>query len=124
MDQTFSEQKTGIFFLGAFIGWLLVYVLFKIVKPNVKIATTIIGAALSGAPILFLGGVTNKWMYPIGLVVGALFNHIAVARSAIYQKVANQDPQSRMAGYFAWFDLLCIFTVSLVVLLYCLMTKD
>jgi hypothetical protein len=78
-----SELKVGVLVLGGFVGFLLGLGLFRSKNVTLKGVITIVGAALGGAPVLFMNGVgRDKWMYPIGLVIGLVWNRMFEARSA------------------------------------------
>ena len=91
---------TGVLFLGGFVGLLLGLTLQISSNPNLKIAMATIGAALSGTPIVFMRGLGHeKWMYPIGLVVGLLWVRVLHARTIVSQRPKKSE---RVAWYIAW----------------------
>jgi len=71
----------GVFFLGGFVGFLLGLAINFASSINLKVASALIGAALGGTPIVFMRGLSfEKWMYPIGLVVGFFWVRVVRAR--------------------------------------------
>lgn len=64
----------GILFLGGFVGYLLCWSFQISKRQSVKSALAIIGGALGGAPIAFMQGLgSEKWAYPVGLVLGLVW---------------------------------------------------
>src|SRR4051812_36718268 len=105
----------GVLFLGGFVGLLLGLTLQLPKTPNLKFAMGIIGAALGGAPVLFMQGLEHqKWMYPIGLVVGLLWIRVLGARSVVGKRPKKSE---RLAWYIAWADTLAVLVVTAIVVL-------
>ena len=77
-----SEERLGVVALGSFVGVLLAVGLLRS-GPTLKAVLTVIGAALGGAPVLFLSGTTEKWLYPIALLVAFC---IGAAIQALFSK--------------------------------------
>jgi len=85
-----SEERLGVIALGSFVGVLLAIGLLRS-GPTLKTVLTVIGAALGGAPVLFLSGTAEKWLYPIALLIAfcigatiqALFNKRTVSQAGI-----------------------------------------
>ena len=57
-----SITNLGVLFLGGFVGFILSHLISIPSKVNPKIVATVLGAALSGAPILFMEGLSWKSM--------------------------------------------------------------
>ena len=113
-----SELKLGLLCLGIFVGFLLGFALMKSNNQSIKSVLTVLGAALAGAPVAFMTGVEQKWMYPVGLLVGLLYTRVFAARNAIAMKVANPEPENKVHGIFAWIDLIVISIVTISAILY------
>jgi len=64
-------ERMGVLLLGVFVSYLLALGLTHS-KPTLKAMVGVIGAALGGAPVVFLAGALAKWLYPAGLVLGLL----------------------------------------------------
>ncbi len=64
-------ELIGVICLGLFVGLLLGLGIGH-TRVTVRTALTLLGAALGGAPIAFLGSATAKWLYPTGLLAGLL----------------------------------------------------
>lgn len=98
----------GVFFLGGFVGFLLSLAINFSLNVNLKVISALIGAALGGAPVLFMQGLGfEKWMYPIGLVIGFLWIRVVRAREI-------KSPNSpRLALIDTIFILLFTFVVIL-----------
>jgi hypothetical protein len=74
----------GVLFLGGFVGLILSLALTFSKKLTYKAVAAVLGAALAGAPIAFMGGLAHqRWMYPVGLVLGLLFVRMITARKDI-----------------------------------------
>lgn len=74
MDSTYNLILIGVFFLGLFVGAILGRTLGTIGNFTIRLASTLIGAALGESPLLFMRDIgVEKWMYPIGLVFGLLW---------------------------------------------------
>lgn len=87
----------GALSLGGFVGYVLGWVINKTSRPGVKSAVAIIGAGVSGAPLLFLEGLgSEKWMYPMGIVLGVLWSRFA----SIARSISNG---SKVQGRSAWY---------------------
>jgi hypothetical protein len=109
-----SENKMGtlgVLATGIFVGVVLSQLLFNL-KPNVKSALTLLGAALGGVPIAFLGDASSTWAYPVGLLIGLFYIRIYSARSALV------NPSDSMTSFFAWIDLIVIAAVALLAFVY------
>ena len=117
-----SEQKLGVLALGVFVGFLLGLGLMKS-GPTLKTVLTVIGAALGGAPVLFMSDTSQKWMYPIGLLNGLLCVRAMGARLDIAAKVARPSKARKLHGWFAWFDLIVIAAVIIAASGYALLSK-
>jgi hypothetical protein len=100
----------GVLFLGGFVGFILGGTLRLTNVIPVKVAVSILGAALGGVPVAFMSGLTyQKWMYPIGLVFGLLWIRVVYAR---YEK----QGRSRVL-ILAWIDVIAIISATLVVVI-------
>jgi hypothetical protein len=92
-----SITLIGIFFLGCFFGFLtsLAVDFSSNVNLKLKIISALICASLAGALVFFVPGLAvQKWMYPIGLVIGFLPARIVRARnseSSYWMKHARVD---------------------------------
>ena len=96
----------GVFFLGCFFGFLTSLAVDFASNVKLKVISAFIGAALAGALVLFMRGLTlEKWMYPIGLVIGFLWVRIVRAR----------DSESPYSAKLAWVDTILIFIFTVVV---------
>lgn len=67
--QNITLEYVGVLSLGLFVGVLLVFGLFSS-GNTLSQALTVVGTALGGAPVVFLSGTNQKWLYPIGLIFG------------------------------------------------------
>jgi hypothetical protein len=107
----------GVVFLGGFVGFILGLTLQLPKTLNLKVAVSLIAAALGGAPLLFMRGLGfEKWMYPIGLVMGLLWTRIISARF-------SSASRSRQTQLFAWLDMVAIAVITLVVIVCAAFTK-
>jgi hypothetical protein len=110
--------ELGVITLGVFVGWLLGVGL-KNSSQTLKAVLTVLGAALGGGPILFMKGIgPEKWMYPIGLLLGLLWVRLSGARIEIVQKRSGRNKVAHAQGWFAWVDLILISAVTLGALVY------
>jgi hypothetical protein len=64
-----SLERVGVLALGLFVSYLLALGL-EHSKPNLRVVITVIGVALTGAPVAFLAQAMSKWAYPLGLLSG------------------------------------------------------
>jgi hypothetical protein len=88
-----NMKLLGVYFLGTFVGFLLVGAAFASKKVSIKAAITLIGAALGGAPILFMRDLSfEKWMYPIGLVTGMMWIRVVKGRKPLLRNLIETDP--------------------------------
>lgn len=103
----------GVLFLGGFVGLLLGLTIRFAQNPTLKFVIGIIGAALGGAPVLFMGGLEHqKWTYPVGLVVGLLWIRVLNARTIVATRPKKSE---RPAWYLAWADTLAVLTVTTII---------
>lgn len=101
----------GVLFLGMFVGFVLGTVLTSAAGTSVKIAGAVISAALAGAPVAFMSGLAfERWMYPIGLVVGLAWTRMLTARK-------HALSSSKRTAIFAWIDMIAIAGATLVVII-------
>jgi hypothetical protein len=110
-------DRLGVLCLGSFVGFLLGFGLMKS-NPSLRAALTVVGAALGGAPVAFLAGTEQKWLYPVGLLTGLLWVRVAGARVS---KVAAPQPEHQSARdglLLAWLDIVVIVVITGAVLLY------
>jgi hypothetical protein len=85
------------------------------VKPSLIAAVTIIGAALGGVPIAFLGSASAQWGYPVGLLVGLGVGLIPLSRNMIADRRKHKGkPEDRVLGVFAWFDLVGVVLAAVL----------
>ena len=106
-----SVTLLGVFFLGGFVGFLVTLAIDFSTTVNLKVLSALIGAALGGAPILFMSGLSfEKWMYPIGLVTGMLW--VRVFRAA-----AEKRRGRKSKPFYLWIDILAIIAFTCVVVL-------
>ena len=106
----------GLFFLGCFFGFLTSLAVDLSSNVNLKIISALSCAALAGGLVLLMRGLAfEKWMYPIGLVVGFLSVRIVRARNS----------ESNYRAKLAWVDtvLILIFT-GVVIFCATLATSD
>jgi hypothetical protein len=95
----------GVLCMGGFVGFLLSLAINFSSTVNLKVLSALMGAALGGAPILFMQGLGfEKWMYPIGLVMGLLWLRIVRAR------------WEKRLPIFAWIDTVLILLITLIVI--------
>ena len=105
----------GVLFLGMFVGFVLGMTLISSNNTTVKFAVAVVSAALAGAPIAFMSGLTfERWMYPIGLVLGLSWVRMFSARN---QKRGK-------ANLFAWLDMIAIVGATLVMVAYTAFIKS
>ena len=117
-----SRVDFGVLAMGVFVGYLLGLALLQTRSLNIKAAITVVGAALSGAPVVFMNGLgDSRWIYPVGLLLGLLFVRIPGARRAIAHKWVTNRPDEKALGWFAWFDIAVITLASLAALAYALL---
>jgi hypothetical protein len=103
----------GVFFLGGFVGFILGGALRLPQSISVKAGLSILGAALGGVPIAFMGGLTyEKWMYPIGLVFGLLWVRVVGVR---HFKLTGSG--ERKGIMMAWLDVIAILSATLVIII-------
>ena len=73
----------GLFFLGCFFGFLTSLAVDLSSNMNLKVISVSICALLAGALVFFVPGLAvQKWMYPIGLVIGFLPLSIVRAKNS------------------------------------------
>jgi fermentation-respiration switch protein FrsA (DUF1100 family) len=80
---------------------------------NLKTAITVVGAALGGAPVLFIEGVGQaKWAYPVGLVLGLLILRLQSIRLILE---SGRTGSSRKRS--AWIEIVVIvgFSIAIIV---------
>jgi hypothetical protein len=100
----------GVFCMGGFVGFILGWILLSTTNLTVKVGAAVISAALAGAPVIFMDGLAfQRWMYPIGLVLGLAWTRIFSAR-------VHSNHRSRRARTLAWLDIAAIVGATLVVL--------
>ena len=98
----------GILFLGGFVGFLLSLTVKLSAPPTVRSIVQVIGAALGGAPMLFMQDAGSAiWAYPVGLVLGLIW-----ARRAVTAKARRHGRGAKPSG---WGDLLLPAVVSVAV---------
>jgi hypothetical protein len=93
----------GLFFLGCFFGFLTSLAVDFASNVNLKVISALSSAAAAGGLVFFIRGLAfEKWMYPIGLVIGFLSVRIVRARHS----------ESTSWAKLAWVDtiLILIFT--------------
>jgi hypothetical protein len=101
----------GVLFLGGFVGYILALVLQQSKNFNLRILLSVIGGALGGAPILFMGGLGyQKWMYPIGLVLGTVWTRMISARNAVQEQTGKG-----IGSVLAWIDMFIIAAITLII---------
>jgi hypothetical protein len=71
-----------------------------------------------------MAGTNQKWMYPIGLLLGLLWFRVPPARMATALEIAQPGKWKKVHGFFAWIDLLVIAAVTLAAALYALLTAE
>jgi hypothetical protein len=105
----------GVLFLGGFVGLLLGLTLQLPKSQSLKTVVAVIGAALGATPVAFMQGLAyEKWMYPVGLVVGLLWMRVISARTVIARMPERSE---RLAWYIAWVDTAAVIIVTAVVVL-------
>ena len=115
--------KLGVLYLGLFVGVLLGFGLSKS-GQTLKAVLTAIGAALGGGPVLFMKDIgTEKWIYPLGLVIGLIWPRIITARDQIAEASRRSSGEQRVHGWFAWIDLIVIAGVTIAATLYALFVE-
>jgi len=102
----------GVLSLGVFVGFIFGWVLSTSANLNIKVATAIISAALAGGPVMFMEGLGHeKWMYPIGLLLG-----LAWIRAGFSARLQVQDENVKVR-VFAWFDIAAVIGATLIIYL-------
>src|SRR4030095_9880937 len=97
----------GLFFLGMLFCFLTSLAVNFSSNVNLKVVNTLICALLAGVLVFFIPGLTvQKWMYPIGLVIGFLSVRIARVRNS----------ESSYSGKRAWADTILILIFTAVVI--------
>src|SRR5262245_24883557 len=80
-----TRTLIGIFFLGCFFGFLTSLAVDFASNANLKVISAFVCALLAGALVFFIPGLAvQKWMYPIGLVIGFLPIRIVRAKSTVF----------------------------------------
>jgi hypothetical protein len=115
------DDKIGISFLGGFVGWVLGLGL-QNSGTSLKTILTVLGAALSGAPVIFLHDVDDRWFYPIGLVAGLSWIRIKNARKDIIEHSGNTR-RHQLIRFFGYLDLAVIATFSILAILYAILIE-
>jgi len=111
LESTVNVTLLGVFCMGSFVGFVLGWILISTTNLSVKVGAAVISAALAGAPVLFMSGLAfERWMYPIGLVVGLAWTRIFSAR-------IHSGHRNRRVRMLAWLDFAAIAGATLVVLL-------
>ena len=106
----------GVLFLGGFVGLIVGFVIKSTDKVGLKIAASVISAALAGTPVAFMKGLTfERWMYPIGLVLGLAWIRIISMRG-------NLNPNSK-AHFFDWVDMIAIVGSTIVIISFTAFSK-
>jgi hypothetical protein len=73
----------GLFFLGCFFGFLASLAVNFSSNVNLKVINASICGLLTGALVFLVpGSAVQKWMYPIGLVIGFLSVRIVAVRNS------------------------------------------
>ena len=92
---------TGVLALGGFIGFILGFALLAVLKNvTVKAAIAVVGCALGTAPLAFMTDLgPERWMYPIGLVLGLLIVRMYRARSDIARKMVDNGGDAKSSVY-------------------------
>ena len=92
-------ELVGVACLGTFTSAFLTFGL-TYSKKTLQVVMAVIGAALGGAPLVFLGSSNAKWVYPIGLVLGVPFGRVLARWTDISSVTFRQrgTVSSRMAG--------------------------
>ena len=98
----------GILCLGIFVGAILGYGLVK-AGGELKAALTVVGAAVGGAPILFIQDIGGaRFTDPVGLVLGLLVIRLRSARETVIDKRISRTKRA-----VAWMDTIVIIAVTL-----------
>jgi hypothetical protein len=112
----------GVLFLGGFVGFILGLALSFSKKLTYKAVAAVLGAALGGAPLAFMGNLAyERWMYPVGLVLGLISIRLLTARKdLLYAIHALQDKGDsrvqRVHLAIAVIDMIAIAFIILVVI--------
>lgn len=117
--------ELGGWALGVFVGVLVGIPLLAVVgllgtglvvaaRSQLRYVIVGVTAVLSGAPVIFLGDTSAKWLYPVGLLGGLALLRIYAARLAIAKSRARPGRANRVMASFAWMDLvfIAIFLLS------------
>ena len=111
---TQSTAGTGPNVMGLIVGLIVGYILNTALtrtEGNVKATVALVGAALGGAPFVFLNEVDPLSLanYPLGLLVGMLIPRFIAAREQIVK-----DETKAKAKKVAWIDIVFIsaFTIG------------
>jgi hypothetical protein len=108
METSLNITLLGVLSLGVFVGFILCLTLISSTNLTVKITASVISAALGGGPVVFMHGLTfEKWMYPIGLLLGLAWTRMISAR--------NQSQGLGLVRLYAWLDILAIAGATLVI---------
>lgn len=112
----------GVLFLGGFVGFVLALALSHSEKLSYKGVAAVLGAALGGAPLAFMGNLAyERWMYPIGLVLGLISIRVLGARADLYNYIKtiqnrNLTLAQKVQVAFAAFDMVAIAFIIAVVI--------
>ena len=86
----------GAYCVGGIVGAVLGKFWAKASKPTLKTAIAVIGALFTGAPLAFVQDLgAEKWMYPIGVLTGFVWNQIGADLRRLSQGI-------RKSGQSAW----------------------
>jgi hypothetical protein len=97
----------GLFFLGCFFGFLASLAVNFSSNVNLKVISASICGLLTGALVFLVpGSAVQKWMYPIGLVIGFLSVTIVGVRNS----------ESSYSAKHAWVDTILILIFTSVVI--------
>lgn len=118
-----DEQRIGILALGVFVGFLLGLGLVKS-GTTLKAAITVVGAALGGAPVIFMSDAEGRWLYPLGLLVGLLWIRVANARTEIAEHSSRPSKKRAIFGNFAWVDMTAVVLVTALGAWYAFLSTD
>jgi hypothetical protein len=106
----------GVLFLGGFVGFVLALSLKGPIGVPFKLAIGVIGAALGATPLAFMRDLqSERWMYPIGLVLGFAWLRIMAARTEILkaEEEARRGIHRRFGKlHFAWIDTLVVIAAT------------
>ena len=97
----------GLLFLGCFFGFLTSLAVNFSSSVNLKVISASICGLLTGALVFLVpGSAVQKWMYPIGLVIGFLSVRIVGVRNS----------ESTYRAKLGWVDtiLILIFTTMVI----------